>query len=516
MPRFNIFQIPHIKKMVMSGILYGVIEAVFFISITLLIQDNNIAKDFIPNIYHTIGVLVVIKLLGGNIVYKYFANTRFKCIHDVTETLVQSPQIFGSTNQDATLARRLTEDINTFVNVGLNNMIFIIVEASILLIILSYVFLSIPLQISAYLIIGLICLFIMNFLAAFASQYFGTKRRSMEERRLIYTLAAITEPEWIFSSASKLGFQNKFRAIMSQLGFYGSWTLLFQQLPRVVIEALGLGLLAGLMMFLTNNTNNYTNQLENISGILFLAGFRAIPIISKMSVFRQGINMNKAAIDFVHDSFLKVKCDSSQLSNVIGENSTVKAIQSSYVDANVVSHEQCLTILTSLGLATTNLSGFDLHTRYLVSGDSGIGKTRFIKLLNQLKANDIKVTLLPQQPVLLDYQVQYLLNLKDGKYNDLIRDLELERLLYELKIEVDLVTRIQNLSAGETQRLGLAFVLALMPDLILLDEPIANLPDKYRSIVPKLLSDYASQACVIVTSHQRIQLDVDVMLTRLS
>ncbi len=61
----------------------------------------------------------------------------------------------------------------------------------------------------------------------------------------------------------------------------------------------------------------------------------------------------------------------------------------------------------------------------------------------------------------------------------------------------------RTLSAGETQRVSLARALVLQPELVLLDEPVANVDQANRSQVETAITELQAQGCtVVVATHQ--------------
>ena len=67
---------------------------------------------------------------------------------------------------------------------------------------------------------------------------------------------------------------------------------------------------------------------------------------------------------------------------------------------------------------------------------------------------------------------------------------------------------VERLSSGEKQRLALLRMLANTPEVLLLDEPTANLDTKNRERVEKLLATYrqARSAILLWVSHDQAQL----------
>jgi len=81
-------------------------------------------------------------------------------------------------------------------------------------------------------------------------------------------------------------------------------------------------------------------------------------------------------------------------------------------------------------------------------------------------------------------------------------DVETARRYMRLLEVEDLAERgWRTLSGGQRQRVVIAAALAAEADLLLLDEPLANLHGDWRGRVMRVLADYASGRIVVVTTH---------------
>ncbi len=82
------------------------------------------------------------------------------------------------------------------------------------------------------------------------------------------------------------------------------------------------------------------------------------------------------------------------------------------------------------------------------------------------------------------------------------------KLLAKLGLEENVMNwQADRLSSGEKQRLGLLRVLSLQPQVLLLDEPTANLDNESALAVEGMLDDYRKQtgAILVWVSHSKAQ-----------
>ncbi|HHY87442.1 MAG TPA: phosphate ABC transporter ATP-binding protein [Chloroflexi bacterium] len=162
-------------------------------------------------------------------------------------------------------------------------------------------------------------------------------------------------------------------------------------------------------------------------------------------------------------------------------------------------------------------------------GPSGAGKSTLLRLLNFLERPDAgqiefegqpipnngevdlnllrKVTTVFQQPRLLDRSVvdnvHYGLRLrgiKDAKA-------EVEAVLDRLGLKPLVHQRARTLSGGEAQRVALARALVLQPEVLLLDEPTANLDPYHVGLIEEVITEANRQqgTTMVLVTHNIFQ-----------
>lgn len=162
---------------------------------------------------------------------------------------------------------------------------------------------------------------------------------------------------------------------------------------------------------------------------------------------------------------------------------------------------------------------FELQAGELVClcGPSGCGKTLLLRALVDLDLNRGTVTLEGEgreaMPAQLWRRRVALLPAESrwwaatvGEHFAQIDEQQLQRLGFGPGVAD---WRVERLSSGEKQRLALLRLLANQPQVLLLDEPTANLDADNSRRVEQLIKDYIAsrRACCVWVSHDRRQLE---------
>ena len=164
-----------------------------------------------------------------------------------------------------------------------------------------------------------------------------------------------------------------------------------------------------------------------------------------------------------------------------------------------------------------------------IVGKSGGGKTTFLKLLNNMLSYDsgsIKfngkeltrydpVKLRREVPMLSQNPVIFPGTIKDNfiiTQNYAENNSKNEQDFFDILETVGmskhkLSENAQKLSGGEKQRIALARIILLDPDILLLDEPSSALDDKTEELIIKMVETYIKQkhgTLIMVTHSSRI------------
>ena len=146
-------------------------------------------------------------------------------------------------------------------------------------------------------------------------------------------------------------------------------------------------------------------------------------------------------------------------------------------------------------------------------GPNGAGKTTFLKLLHGLikpnasgsvsYADGIRSALVLHYTPMIKASVRTNIGLNGLRTPS---DLEIDRVLQEVGISHLQHQPAHQLSAGEKQKLSLGRARLQNPNVLLLDEPTANLDPTTTTQVEAMIREFAASGCdVLICSHQLAQ-----------
>lgn len=166
---------------------------------------------------------------------------------------------------------------------------------------------------------------------------------------------------------------------------------------------------------------------------------------------------------------------------------------------------------------------------FALVGPSGAGKSTLLRLLNFLEppttgrirfldvefsANQPmplryrrRVTTVFQRPILLNRSVQANAGYGLGLRGQRDRDGEIEKALAQVSLQHLARQRARTLSGGEAQRVALARAIVLQPDVLLLDEPTANLDPYNVGLIEEIVTDLNRErgTTLVLVTHNVFQ-----------
>ncbi|WNB93872.1 ABC transporter ATP-binding protein [Bacillus sp. NEB1478] len=173
------------------------------------------------------------------------------------------------------------------------------------------------------------------------------------------------------------------------------------------------------------------------------------------------------------------------------------------------------------GMLFKDLSvSFEKGEKVLLLGPSGCGKSTLLQALSGLIPSAIEVPIkyneihIPESWgfVFQDPDSQFCMPFVDEEIAFVLENLQVPRsemkgkiteLLNTVGLELDDIhTEIQSLSGGMKQRLAIASVLALNPDVLFLDEPTALIDEQGTSQVWDTIKEVSDEKTVIIVEHK--------------
>ncbi len=160
-------------------------------------------------------------------------------------------------------------------------------------------------------------------------------------------------------------------------------------------------------------------------------------------------------------------------------------------------------------------------SRTAIIGPNGAGKSTLLKILSGLEQADVGIISydgnpeFPQMSATMVFQKPYLISTtveKNIAYPMKLRgfsDDEIEKRITELTEELGLASfrkqKTWKLSGGETQKVALARALSFKPELLLLDEPTANVDPYTTAEIEKMLIKASEYATIVIITHSLAQ-----------
>lgn len=164
----------------------------------------------------------------------------------------------------------------------------------------------------------------------------------------------------------------------------------------------------------------------------------------------------------------------------------------------------------------------------VIHGESGAGKTTLLHAIAGIYKNYVgNITFsddctlaycLQEELMFNNLTVQENMHLKYVANGENLSDEEkrVNEVLSLFGIEALLLNKVKSLSGGEKQRLKMAMITLMNPDIVLLDEPTAKLDEENIARIVEVIEKVWKNKLLLIVSHDKLNFSVPVTEVHLS
>ena len=430
---------------------------------------------------------------------------------------------FFKDNNTGKIIRNLTAEISIFISSGVGPIINLISNSFILLGFII-IFLIIDFKITLILVALISTLtFVFNYFNNFFLKIWGSKRQINEGLRISFLNQGLNSIKEARIYAKENWFLNKFnyhnKKTFNSLRNYD----FIKTLPRFFLEIIVL--IFSISVIIIFFDDQPLGEFIPFFGVLFVAFYRAVPILSQLLVSLQSITYAKPSFSLILETLkLKThnKLNQTEESSInFKETLELKNLSVSYGKDDDF-------ILKNINLKIKK------GDRIGIVGESGIGKSTFLDCLMglikprngsilvdgkniflNLREWHKKIGYVPQSIYLIDDTIKKNIafgedeqNINMEKINNSLKGAELINFLNKLsKKENSMVgEKGTKISGGEKQRIAIARSLYIDPEIMIFDEATSGLdPDTENKIIESI-NKIASDKTIIMVSHKKSSL----------
>lgn len=161
---------------------------------------------------------------------------------------------------------------------------------------------------------------------------------------------------------------------------------------------------------------------------------------------------------------------------------------------------------------------------YIIFGENGCGKSTLLNILSKYdtdykgsyNCNSLRIAYLMQEDLLfrnLTVKENLILQLKALKNNCDYR--KIDTVASKLGLLDFLESKVSELSGGEKKKVSIAQIILMEADIILLDEPTANIQKEYAKELLNIIYEEFKDKILIIASHDNLYKNSDRHFVRI-
>lgn len=264
--------------------------------------------------------------------------------------------------------------------------------------------------------------------------------------------------------------------------------------------------------------------LNMLSGLSFYVSFISILIIGALRISRDltTVGALTGSIQISDNLIYPIRLVSEELRTLLSTKELRVGINNliltdsmenlSFEQTNVLQSDDVMVSINNLSLVLGEKVLFDdisyqflRHKKYAIIGESGVGKSTLLKIINgDIYPNSGTVLKNPNMQIRMVYQTPYLFydTLQDNL--TMFGQFTQKETLTQWKTRMNLVvseSSESNYSGGEVQKISLVRALQSQPDCLILDEATSSLDEiNYQFVEKNILTHY--EGTLIAVSHR--------------
>ena len=324
-------------------------------------------------------------------------------------------------------------------------------------------------------------------------------------------------------------FENQLLAQANKYARAASLFHSFQQLPRIVIEALLITFVVGFVS-LSLVIVERSDSLVSVLGIFAIASVRIIPSASQLLTCMGVLRNNKPTLDRIYLDLKELETPESQQylgmskktnadkhTQIFADQIVIDKLNYSYPQSSTNSLiDVSLTIKKGESIALIGKSGAGKTTLVdiflgLLIPQSGDIQVDGVSVYSDLRAWQNLIGYIPQSIFLMDDTIERNIafgipdeNIDKQKLDNAIKSAQLAELIEQLPegVQTFVGENGVRLSGGQRQRIGIARALYHESEILVLDEATSALDNETESLISEALKELGRTKTMIVIAHR--------------